>query len=166
MYRLLLYRDTSIYIRRLVEGNHKLTSPLSPQTTAPPLATIDHQPFSRSASITLPARQGSRFPAAHELLESVGAFSRVMSFSIETTPSGRSREHFEWRHSSGGEVEALGGRHSGWKLVRVSTPPVSVLRPSSLYGPLKRKYSTSSGSNVLGQSSDGKEVVAVFSEVS
>ncbi|KAK5631311.1 hypothetical protein RRF57_007025 [Xylaria bambusicola] len=85
-----------------------------------------------------------------------------MSFSIETNASGRARERFEWRHSHGFEVEALGGRHSGWKLVRMSNPPLSILHPSSLYAPLKRKYS----SNVLGQSSDGKEVVAVWSEVS
>ncbi|KAI1366068.1 hypothetical protein F5Y08DRAFT_337977 [Xylaria arbuscula] len=138
---------------------------------SPSLAMVYHQPFSRSASVTLPARPGSRFPVAHELLESIGTvFRPVVSFSIETTSSGRSREHFEWRHSSGVEVEALGGRHSGWKLVRVSVPPLSVLHPSSLYAPLKRKFSSSGGGsggggNVLGQSSDGKEVVAVWSEV-
>ncbi|RYC64447.1 hypothetical protein CHU98_g1738 [Xylaria longipes] len=87
----------------------------------PPLAFVDHEAFSRSAGITLPARQDSRFPASHELLESGGPFTRIMSFNIETAVSDGRREHFEWRHSSGVEVEALGGRHSvpwlwrGWK---------------------------------------------------
>ncbi|TGJ87314.1 hypothetical protein E0Z10_g1425 [Xylaria hypoxylon] len=120
----------------------------------PSLATVDHEPFSRSASITLPARPDSRFPVAREPLESVGAFTRIMSFSIETTLSGRSREHFEWRHSSGVEVEALGGRHSGWKLVRVSSPALQIRA-------LAKKHS-----NTLGQSSDGKEVVAVWAGTS
>ncbi|KAI1753823.1 hypothetical protein F4782DRAFT_495833 [Xylaria castorea] len=95
----------------------------------PPLAFVDHESFSRSAGITLPARQGSssHFPASHELLESGGPFTRNLSFDIETTTAAaeeeeeeedggrrRRREHFEWRHSSGVEVEALGGgRHSG-----------------------------------------------------
>ncbi|KAI0860456.1 hypothetical protein F4860DRAFT_479327 [Xylaria cubensis] len=81
-----------------------------------PLAFVDHEPFSRSAGITLPARQGSHFPASHELLESGGPFTRTLSFDMRTTAAmsdGR-REHFEWRHSSGVEIEALGGRqHSG-----------------------------------------------------
>ncbi|KAI0974829.1 hypothetical protein F4678DRAFT_457945 [Xylaria arbuscula] len=98
-----------------------------------PLATIVHEPFSRSASITLPARPGSRHPATRELLESVGAFTRILRFGIETTAAaaGRGRrEYFEWRHSSGAEVEALEGRpHSGWKLVRVPLSPVPVPIP-------------------------------------
>ncbi|KAI0541710.1 hypothetical protein GGR58DRAFT_455900 [Xylaria digitata] len=73
-----------------------------------------------------------------------------MGFSIETSASGRSRESFEWRHSSGVEVEALGGRHSGWKLVRVSLPPIHMGK--------NHHHSNSA----LGHSSDGKEVVAVW----
>ncbi|KAI1740645.1 hypothetical protein F4680DRAFT_418744 [Xylaria scruposa] len=96
----------------------------------PPLAFVDHEPFSRSAGITLPARrQGSpSFPASHELLESGGPFTRTLSFDIETAASDGRREHFEWRHSSGVEIEALGGRHSGWKLVRLSPPGMSKRR--------------------------------------
>ncbi|KAF2970467.1 hypothetical protein GQX73_g3165 [Xylaria multiplex] len=118
----------------------------------PPLATIEHEPFSRSASITLPARAGARVPVASEPLESAGAFARIMSFSIETGASGRSRESFEWRHSSGVEVEALGGRHSGWKLVRVSAPPIRV----------GKKHHHHNNNSALGHSSDGKEIVAVW----
>ncbi|KAI1275818.1 hypothetical protein F5Y07DRAFT_400132 [Xylaria sp. FL0933] len=88
---------------------------------------------------------------AHEVLGSVGAFTRIMSFSIETTASGRSREYFEWRHSSGIEVEALGGRHSGTSY------------PSPFSNPLRRHRISGGTSNsmLLGHSSDGKEVVAV-----
>ncbi|KAI1438684.1 hypothetical protein GGR50DRAFT_375799 [Xylaria sp. CBS 124048] len=116
----------------------------------PVMAAIQYEPLSRSASITLPPRPGSRLAAAHERLDAVGAFTRVMSFSIETSLSSGAREHFEWRHSSGIEVEALGGRHSGWKLVRVSPPPVYRLG---------RKHNNALG----GHSSDGREVVAVWS---
>ncbi|KAI0452573.1 hypothetical protein F5B21DRAFT_526727 [Xylaria acuta] len=160
-------------------------SPLSPKPDlviyngvsedTPPLAFVDHeQPFGRSAGITLlPARQGGRFPASHELLESGGAFSRLMSFDIETAPSGGRREHFEWRHSSGVEVEALGGRHSGWKLLRVSPspPPPPPPNPTTSTTTKKnnkkerrmRKRSSSSNSTLLGHGgSDGKEVVAVW----
>ncbi|KAI0427852.1 hypothetical protein F5Y09DRAFT_314977 [Xylaria sp. FL1042] len=112
-----------------------------------------------------------------------------MSFSIETTASGRSREYFEWRHSSGVEVEALGGRHSGWKLVRVSLPAPAIATPLTTMTtttttpttptallPLHRTVSSpsshsssypkrhrigNSNHTLLGHSSDGKEVVAV-----
>jgi hypothetical protein len=113
------------------------------QELAPRIAAIDHESFSRSAMIALPPRRGSRFVVANERLESAGAFTKVMNFSIETmappsrtsssnstsSPSYSScatlirmprREHFEWRHSSSAEIEALGGRHSGWKLVRMA----------------------------------------------
>ncbi|KAI1817149.1 hypothetical protein GGS20DRAFT_575059 [Poronia punctata] len=89
-----------------------------PSEGSPQLAAVDHEAFSRSAMIVLPQRPGSRFTVANERLESAGSlslsFNKVMSFSIETAASGTagSREHFEWRHSSGPEVEALGGRHS------------------------------------------------------
>ncbi|TRX92764.1 hypothetical protein FHL15_006438 [Xylaria flabelliformis] len=89
---------------------------------APPLAFVDHEPFSRSAGITLPARQGSHFPASHELLESGGPFTRTLSFDMRTAASDGRREHFEWRHSSGVEIEALGGRqHSEVVAVWVAT---------------------------------------------
>ncbi|KAI1822371.1 hypothetical protein F4861DRAFT_393220 [Xylaria intraflava] len=120
-------------------------------TDMPAMAAVHQEPFSRSATIILPRRPGSRLSAASERLDSIGAFTKVMSFSIETSQPGGAREHFEWRHSSGIEVEALGGRHSGWKLVRVSPPPVY----TSILG---KKHN-----NTLGHSSDGREVVAVWS---
>ncbi|KAI1297356.1 hypothetical protein F5Y03DRAFT_369674 [Xylaria venustula] len=139
-------------------------------TTALPLATIVHEPFSRSASITLPARPGSRHPATRELLESVGAFTRILRFGIETTAGrGRGRrEYFEWRHSSGAEVEALEGRpYSGWKLVRVPLTPVPIpmtlmataLRDTAIPispRPRPRKRNKSSGNNVNNHSHDNQ----------
>ncbi|KAI0485488.1 hypothetical protein F4859DRAFT_511688 [Xylaria cf. heliscus] len=134
---------------------------------SPPLAFITHEPLSRSAGITLPARAGSRIPASHELLESSSAFPRILSFAIETATAvseGR-KERFEWRHSSGVEVEALGGRRSGWKLVRVSSssaplippvPPAVVLSPSTSDHPTTKRDA--------GKKKHGKkrEVVAVW----
>ncbi|KAI1167334.1 hypothetical protein F5B18DRAFT_486568 [Nemania serpens] len=122
----------------------------------PPLASIIHEPLSRSASIALPARETSAFPSVLETLESHSAFPRVLSFSIEisasASASGRPRrEVFEWRRSSGGEVEALGGRHSGWKLVRVSAETATTTAKKA------RKHS-----HAHGESSDGRSVVAVW----
>jgi hypothetical protein len=119
------------------------------------MATVGLDTFSHSASITLAPHAGSTFAAAEErLVVAGGGFSTVLGFSIETTTapgSGGVREDFEWRHSSGAEVEALGGRHSGWKLVRVSVPPP----PSTTI--TRKKHG-----NDPGRSSDGKEVVAVW----
>ncbi|KAI8949493.1 hypothetical protein F4801DRAFT_603185 [Xylaria longipes] len=117
----------------------------------PPLAFVDHEAFSRSAGITLPARQDSRFPASHELLESGSPFTRIMSFDIETAVSDGRREHFEWRHSSGVE-----------KLVRVSPPPPPAppSPPPAIAGVSKKKREKKNRSNSHG--SDGKEVVAVW----
>jgi hypothetical protein len=107
--------------------------------------------------------------AANERLESAGPFTKAMSFSIETGLSGGGREHFEWRHSSGVEVEALRGRHSGWKLVRVSvSPPPSVYRMPSLSCPVKKHHLRHASSSSLGggggmtMSSDSREIVAVW----
>ncbi|KAI0200598.1 hypothetical protein F4808DRAFT_460706 [Astrocystis sublimbata] len=110
-----------------------------PTEDAAPMAFVESIPFSRSAGITLPTRHGSIFPSALELLESSASpVSRTMSFDIETLSPGGRREHFEWRHSSGPEVEALAveiwqGRqgmyehHSGWKLVRRVAAPLRAM---------------------------------------
>lgn len=150
-----------------------------------------HDPLDRSASIALPARETSALPSVLEPLESRSAFPRVLSFSIETSApafasgsgSGR-REVFEWRRSSGGEVEALGGRHSGWKLVRVSAETATTststtsaatstsattstaaaattLTVTPTTSKKARKQSRSHG-HAHGESSDGMAIVAVW----
>ncbi|KAK6955536.1 hypothetical protein Daesc_003176 [Daldinia eschscholtzii] len=50
------------------------------------------------------------------------------TFVVETgTGTGLRREPFEWRRSRGEAIEALGGRSSGWKLVRLRTDAPSGL---------------------------------------
>jgi hypothetical protein len=81
--------------------------------------------------------------SAEERLESNGGFGHPSQlFSIEVEASGR-RERFEWRHSHGAEVDSLGGRGQGWKLVR--------LEASSAGG---------------ARTSDGREVVAAWANAS
>ncbi|KAK8086910.1 hypothetical protein PG994_001884, partial [Apiospora phragmitis] len=62
------------------------------------------------------------------------------------------RERFEWRHSRGNEVKQLDRLNSGWKLVRIHSEADGV-------GGTRRARDA-------GASSDGKELVAVFAEVS
>ncbi|KAI0401371.1 hypothetical protein F4802DRAFT_618957 [Xylaria palmicola] len=151
---------------------------------APLLAYVDHAPQpSRCASISLPPPPGSRRHATSELLEPIGALARVMAFGIHTLPppppprttdnavgrsSGR-RESFEWRHSSGVEVEALGGRHSGWKLVRLvnTTGATTTTTTSGKNNKTKARAKNSDRASATDDhnnapSSGGREVVAVW----
>ncbi|KAI2466832.1 hypothetical protein F4781DRAFT_444825 [Annulohypoxylon bovei var. microspora] len=103
------------------------------------------------------------FPSAHadgqsgvgrgaaESFEAAGGLGhKTYTFSIRTgVGAAARREPFEWRHSSGDAVRALGGRGSGWKLCRLATEA-----PAGVAG----------GAFVLGgeRAGDGKEVVAVW----
>ncbi|KAI0013335.1 hypothetical protein F4779DRAFT_447444 [Xylariaceae sp. FL0662B] len=108
----------------------------------PPLATVNRGTFSRDAVVTLPPPlPGHAAAAAQESVEHVGVFGNpTYRFAIETTNGGR--ESFEWRHSRSADVQALGGRGGGWKLVRLAG---------------------GGGGGGGSRSSDGKEVVAVWS---
>ncbi|KAH8648576.1 hypothetical protein BX600DRAFT_442862 [Xylariales sp. PMI_506] len=109
----------------------------------PPIASVDANTMSRSSTVTLPPVPGSGLDCATERAEFSGFGHGKESFSIEVDASGGRREAFEWRHSHGGEVDGLGGRGRGWKLVRLAA----------------------SGSGAS-RSSDGKEVVAVWANAS
>ncbi|RYP29232.1 hypothetical protein DL767_006831 [Monosporascus sp. MG133] len=91
-----------------------------PSPDAPPLATADGGNTAvSSVDVDLPgAAQGSS-PSSRERMTPTGFgyVHRKMQFEMDVG-AGR-REAFEWRHSSGPEVGALGGSHSGWKLVRL-----------------------------------------------
>lgn len=115
-----------------------------------PLATSNKRSFGRSADVTLPPLPGMEGMASGERIEASrsGFGSPVFFFSIEAGATGR-RERFEWRHSRGNEVAALGGRSSGWKLVRIATDAPGGTNTGATFG---------GGA----KSSDGKEVVAVW----
>ncbi|KAI1504930.1 hypothetical protein F5X99DRAFT_370312 [Biscogniauxia marginata] len=71
-----------------------------------------------------------------------------LNFAMDVGPGGElRREEFEWRHSSGGEIQSLDGDSVGWKLVRLS-------EGSSAGG--------KGHARPAGLTSDGKEIVAVW----
>ncbi|CAK7262564.1 hypothetical protein SEPCBS57363_000130 [Sporothrix epigloea] len=121
--------------------------------TAPLLAAVDHIFMSSNMSITLPpplSYDGTGSTAVR--LESITSWSSYFTFTMEvgTDLHNVHREVFEWRHSYGNAIAALGGARRGWKLVRMSTaalPGAPQSRPAPGF-----------------MSSDGHEVVAMFSE--
>lgn len=65
-------------------------------------------------------------------------------------------ENFEWRHTFGEEVgDLIGGMAAGWKLVRMGLPYEGTPPSSSNSNP-------GGGGSGSGQTSDGREVVAVW----
>lgn len=176
-----MYNVSSFMDRRYVLGEHQdrplyalsfhsgfsgqpdLVLHNGPTEDHPVLAAFQRESFSSSAIITLPPPPGcpGTRTGAEERLEpaSSGFGSTTYVFTIETGPGNR-RETFEWRHSRGGAVSQLGGKTSGWKLVRLATGP-----PSGLEGPGQGGGSSSSAATFVGggdMSSDGKEVVAAW----
>ena len=90
----------------------------------PPLATADHSMFGSTCTVELPPLPTDTTGAvSEERATTSGWYHKKMNFSIEVESMGQ-REAFEWRHSRGSEVAALGASHSGWKLVRLSTGEV------------------------------------------
>lgn len=165
-----LYQESSFSQRRYTLGEHQ-TAPMytvtlhsgwsgkpnvvlhnGPSDASPPLAAVDHNKFSSASTVTLPPPgvlppSNSR-PVVERILNSGGFGIPTHTFSIETTTTGPNGvtdtfpERFQWRHSSGNEVKSLGGRGSGWKLVRLSPDAPSP--------------------NGATFASDGREVVAVW----
>ncbi|KAJ2903500.1 hypothetical protein MKZ38_009722 [Zalerion maritima] len=109
-------------------------------------------------TIHLPALPGSDQKATVEPLTAINGISRRYRFSLEVDPAGAVREDFEWRHSSGSAVKEYGCARQGWKLMRMST---------TLPGNSGGFSSPGSPPHKLGgyTSSDGKEVVAVWTNV-
>ncbi|RYO77330.1 hypothetical protein DL766_009721 [Monosporascus sp. MC13-8B] len=91
-----------------------------PSPGAPPLATAaGGNTVVSSVDVDLPgAAQGSS-SSSRERMKPAGFGYVHRSMRFEMDVGGGRREAFEWRHSSGPEVGALGGSHSGWKLVQL-----------------------------------------------
>ncbi|KAI2631981.1 hypothetical protein GGR54DRAFT_11548 [Hypoxylon sp. NC1633] len=175
-----LYRSSAFMQRLYTIGEHQATplyavslhSGLSgrahviihsgPADTAPPLATVNRALWGLDATITLPPLPGSsRDPAEveeHLAAKSGGFGAPAYAFSVEAGTGAAAalrREAFEWRHSSGDAVQSLGGRVSGWKLVRLATDAPAGLGPDARFVPGAPGSASSR--------TDGKEVVAVWS---
>ncbi|GAP91012.2 hypothetical protein SAMD00023353_5400380 [Rosellinia necatrix] len=187
--------------------------------TGPKLARIQHEPRKHTPELNMYSRPGALLLSAVESLRIKTPFTRATGFSVNVPlpptamggPRETRREHFEWRHSGGVEVESLDGRHSGWKLVRLSSapttgtppPPYQLQQESQQYHPLSKHSTAGHGTHdhcthdhcthghatydhgahdahnhrnnhhsrnksnhkrdsIPGQTSDGKEVVAVW----
>ncbi|KAF7552278.1 hypothetical protein G7Z17_g4438 [Cylindrodendrum hubeiense] len=104
-------------------------------------------------TITVPGRPGSAFdPITERLACSVALtyFTFTFSFDVGIGKDTR-RETFEWRSSRGNEVKALDNWAWGWKLVRLGADE----------GPGGTRTERDAG-----ETSDGKKIVAVWSEES
>lgn len=132
----------------------------SPNPNSPPLADADFHSFSSTIDMSLfvAIPPGSRPQTA--TMETSGAFSYVRQFRAPI-PSTSSVEVFEWKNSSGPEVQALEGRSHGKKCIRVSTGEVVAVftHPDMSYS--KKGKMAFMGSGVgLGE---GFEVMCVMS---
>jgi hypothetical protein len=118
-----------------------------PRNSLPLMAAVDFQILSHAMTITLPALPGRGVAGKEEELSSkFNGWSRIHGFSVEVDLASGRREEFEWRHSSGDAITALGADHFGWKLVRMATSPHAA----------HSSFTTK----------DGKEVVAAWSRTS
>lgn len=120
----------------------------------PTLATATRDGLVKQhTNIMVPGPPGSASETITEHMKSnTSLTSATFSFSFDV---GRGkdthREAFEWRHSRGGEVRSLDKWAWGWKLVRLGGA-----RPDASGG--KRDF------RGAGETSDGKEIVAVWAD--
>jgi len=103
-------------------------------------------------------------PEPHTLLKD-GVFSGVEYFDVFTPSSGKV-ERFEWKSSSGLEVQALRGASHGMKLVRASNGEVVVAwtRPNSGTRE-KGKMRFIGDRNVLGEKLESMAVISLLAIV-
>lgn len=113
----------------------------------PPVTTHNTQAGAAPAPVEL----------THEAQSAGGFIHKTYQFDIEVASSnssgGHHYERFEWRHSKGDEVRALGKQLQGWKLVWLG---------SGGGGGVGGGGGSSSGSAGGPKSSDGNGVVAVW----
>lgn len=96
-----------------------------PDKESPILATADYHGLGRTMKLVLPPLAGQGPGLTDERMESQrDGFGVRHVFTLEVgPPGGGRRETFEWRHSSGEAIAAVGADSRGWKLVRVETGP-------------------------------------------
>ncbi|KAH7142590.1 hypothetical protein B0J13DRAFT_555821 [Dactylonectria estremocensis] len=118
----------------------------------PILGTVTKESLMNAhTTITVPGRPGSSFNPISEHLGcniALTYFTFTFSFDVGIGKDTR-RERFEWRSSRGGEVKALDKWSWGWKLVRLGAGEGS---------------GGSRSERSAGETSDGKQIVAVWAE--
>lgn len=132
----------SVTLHTGFSGNPDVVLHAGLDKSSPPLATANSKTMSRHMTITLPPLLPSGAGAEERLTGRVSG--RTYTFDIEVGDDAGRREPFEWRHSTGDAVRALGGQSNGWKLVRMGG---GAGMGTSMGGPA---------------ASDGNEVVAVW----
>jgi hypothetical protein len=97
-----------------------------PDPKLPPIAAVEDSKkgifsFKSGAKVTLVSPPGSGQGTTEERLKTKGGYGGARhTFSVETGGKAQ-KEGFEWRVSSGPEVDALYGNAQGWALVRVDS---------------------------------------------
>jgi hypothetical protein len=119
------------------------------------LASVKLRSMGFSFSVKLPPTQNTGSEGLDEPVEAIrNGLIYNFRFSVEVNPQTGEREQFEWRSSQGEAVSSLDGERSGWKLLRMATVP--------------QKEDATAATRSVGagyMSSDGKEVVAVWTQV-
>lgn len=122
-----------------------------PSDKDPPLAAAGNESrWSKHSVVILPPLPGSDAESSTEFMRTNVSWKTVTyPFTIEVGDENNlRRENFEWRQSRGEEIKELDKHSRGWKLVRLG---------SNASGPGGER-----GERALGATSDGKEVVAVW----
>lgn len=92
-----------------------------PDKSHPMMASTNFRAFSNKMTVTLPPGPSWAGASSTEEVDTKHVHLRTnYVFSVDV---GGRRETFEWRHSSGDAVSAVGGDHFGWKLVRMASGP-------------------------------------------
>ncbi|KAI8632890.1 hypothetical protein F5Y19DRAFT_419352 [Xylariaceae sp. FL1651] len=150
-------KEAPLYAVRVHSGftkNPELVLHDGPSENDPILATVDHAGFWKASRsiLTIPSRDGVTHDSESQRIEMHRHWSlKHETFTFEADIGiGKEthREQFEWRTSHGDEVKELHALKFGWKLVRLSNQPLG--------GGGQR------ATRVLGSTSDGNEVVAVW----
>jgi len=104
-----------------------------PDRLSPAMATIDFQTMGKDANIVIGGDPAISSAPPTEVFfgqHHGGLLKRTNHFTAPTGAAGDGKggaaepEEFEWRHSHGDEVQALGGVSDGYKLVRIATDEV------------------------------------------
>jgi hypothetical protein len=129
---------------------------------AQPLATADFHSFSSSADIMLYVPNPSQPAVLSMHKEGILHSSHV--FSVYT-PSVQTVEAFEWKTSSGAEVDSLDGRAHGKKCVRIGTGEVVAAwaKPDLSYNKKGKMMFLSPNRGALGEQFEVMAVITIAS---
>ncbi|KAI1846667.1 hypothetical protein JX265_009030 [Neoarthrinium moseri] len=124
-----------------------------PSSDDPVLASaVNKSYWSRHTTVTLPPLPDSPSESCSEFMQTHTSLKTLTyKFAVEVGDGPNAhREDFEWRHSRGAEIRGLDKHSWGWKLARL--------------GACSQGSGGERNERSLGETSDGKEVVAVWAQ--